>query len=539
MIKHRRLILIILLLFIETAVLIFFGVQKKGMHFDEFFSYFNTNNSYGREAYDRSWVSSENIKKDFYVLPGERFNYSRVVELQSYDVHPPVYYLLLHTVCSFMVGTYSMWQGIGLNIFFSLISTIFLYLIINRFTHDDMISALFLLMIILCPGFISNVMFIRMYVLMMMFMSIQTYIHILMEDHKSFDQIPLRLMIASAVITYLGFLTHYFYLVFLFFLEIAFILPQLKSLKTGIRPLLKYCALIALSGIAGVISYPACLGQVNSGYRGVEVKGYMTDLSDIGMRLRFFGGLIDRFVLNGSAYFILLLICLLLVTAYFKRSRNKMSEKISEKKISVDTGLMIRNLMIPTVGYFIVSAKGSLIGDEAMMRYQLPIYPFILVLTPLIIYKVIVYLFDKRIRITTTITLILCMLFIVTELLSLKSGNVYYRYPENENRISICADNHDKTCVYIYNSDNNKYFIWSDADQLWQFDEVFFADINNPDTIVDKKINDSDEIIVFISKLDARDDFSDYEDLIKRSDLKVTSNKKLYETVYAAVYEFY
>ena len=112
-----------------------------------------------------------------------------------------------------------MWQGIGLNIFFSLISTVFLFLIINRFTKNDLISALFVLMIILCPGVISNVMFIRMYALMTMFMIIQVYIHILMEGHKSFNDIPLRLMIISGLITYLGFLTHYFYLVFLFFIE--------------------------------------------------------------------------------------------------------------------------------------------------------------------------------------------------------------------------------------------------------------------------------------------------------------------------------
>ena len=46
-------------------------------------------------------------------------------------------------------------------------------------------------------------------------------------------------------------------------------------------------------------------------------------------------------------------------------------------------------------------------------------------------------------------------------------------------------------------------------------------------------------MIVFISKLDERVDFSDYEDFIKRSDPKVTSYKKLYDTTYAAVYEFY
>ena len=539
MIKHRKLILIILLLFIETAVLIFFGFQKKGMHFDEFFSYFNTNNSYGREAYDRSWVSSENIKKDFYVLPGEQFNYSRVVELQSYDVHPPVYYLLLHTVCSFMVGTYSMWQGIGLNIFFSLILTVFLFLIINRFTGNDYVSALFVLMIILCPGVISNVMFIRMYSLMTLFMILQVYIHILMEEFKSFKEIPLYLMILSALITYLGFLTHYFYLVFLFFLEAAFIIPHLKNFKEEIRPLIKYCILIAFSGILGVISYPACLGQVNSGYRGVEVRGYMTDVSDIGMRLKFFGGLINTFVFNNTAYFILLLICLLLITAYFKRSRAKMTGESNKSGSSNDIGLLIRCLIIPVLGYFLISAKGSLIGDEAMMRYQLPIYSLILAITAILIYKLIFYLSNDNKRILTVFILIFGVFYIFMDIVSLKSGKVYYRYPENENRIEICASNSDKTCIYIFNSENNKYFLWSDADQLWQFDDVYFADINNPETIMDSRINDSEELIVFISKLDEREDFNEYIDLIKRSDPKVTSHKELYDTAYATVYEFY
>ena len=539
MIKHRKLILIILLLFIETAVLIFFGFQKKGMHFDEFFSYFNTNNSYGREAYDRSWVSSENIKKDFYVLPGEQFNYSRVVELQSYDVHPPVYYLLLHTVCSFMVGTYSMWQGIGLNIFFSLILTVFLFLIINRFTGNDYVSALFVLMIILCPGVISNVMFIRMYSLMTLFMILQVYIHILMEEFKSYKEIPLYLMILSALITYLGFLTHYFYLVFLFFLEAAFIIPHLKNFKEEIRPLIKYCILIAFSGILGVISYPACLGQVNSGYRGVEVRGYMTDVSDIGMRLKFFGGLINTFVFNNTAYFILLLICLLLITAYYKRSRAKMTGESNKSGSSNDIGLLIRCLIIPVLGYFLISAKGSLIGDEAMMRYQLPIYSLILAITAILIYKLIFYLSNDNKRILTVFILIFGVFYIFMDIVSLKSGKVYYRYPENENRIEICASNSDKTCIYIFNSENNKYFLWSDADQLWQFDDVYFADINNPETIMDSRINDSEELIVFISKLDEREDFNEYIDLIKRSDPKVTSHKKLYDTAYATVYEFY
>ena len=538
--KHKKLIFLILLLFIETAVLITIGFHKEGMHFDEFFSYFNTNNSYGREAYDRSWVSSENIKKDFYVLPGERFNYANVIRLQSYDVHPPVYYLFLHTVCSLTCGIYSMWQGIGLNIFFSLVITVFLYLIINRFIKNDIVSTVICLMMILNPGFISNVMFIRMYCLMTMFIVIQIYIHILMADRKELKNIPTLYMILSSIITYLGFLTHYFYLVFLFFLEAAFLIPHLSKIKTEFKHIAKYSLFVLFAGIAGVLSYPSCLGQVNSGYRGVEVKGYMTDLSDIGMRFRFFGGLIDRFVFNDLGYFILLIICLLFVTALFIRSSEKKNPGIYHKYESYkDTGLIIRFLIIPTFGYFIISSKGSLIGDEAMMRYQLPIYPLILSTTAIVIYCLISYLFRKKAKMIILISLVMGGLFIISDIISVKNGGVYYLYPENKQRVDISKANRDKTCIYLYNTENNKYFIWSDSDQLWQFDRVYFADVNNPDPVDDPVIKGSDELIVFISKLDQLDDPDLYIDMIKRSDPKVTSFKKLYETEYAGVYEFY
>ncbi|MCR4787885.1 MAG: glycosyltransferase family 39 protein [Lachnospiraceae bacterium] len=545
MTKNRKMILLAAIIIIELAVLIFFGSLKKGMHFDECFSYFNTNNSFGREAFDRTWVTSENIKKDFYVLPGEGFNYGFVVKLQSYDVHPPVYYLLLHTVCSFTQNIFSMWQGIGLNIFISVIATVFLFFIADRFLKNDLLSAIAVLIIILNPGFISNVMFIRMYALMTLWMIIQVWLHIKMCD-REFNEIPAGYFVLSALITYLGFLTHYFYLVFLFFLEAAFLIPHLKMIGKELKTVIRYCALVALAGILGVVSFPACLGHVNSGYRGVEVKGYMFDLSDIGMRIRFFGGLIGRFVLNGVGYIVLLFICLLLVTVYYKRSREKNGrsnvanvEAVRECAVGKDIGILIRCILIPVIGYFIISAKGSLIGDEAMMRYQLPIYPFIPIIVSIVINLCFTYLFKENTKAVFTVCTVLFSLLVVSDIVSDMRGNVYYLYPEQEEMLRIAKEQSSKDCVYIYNSEDNKYFLWNDAMQLWQYDSVYFIDFENRDILDEPVINASKDLVVYVSKLGEEDDLSVYSDFIKRSDKNVTSFKKLYETAYATAYEFY
>ncbi|MCR4989824.1 MAG: hypothetical protein K6A38_03070 [Lachnospiraceae bacterium] len=527
----RGKICLIALLVLELFVLIYFGYQKKGMHFDEFFSYFNTNDSFGREAYDRSWVTSENIKKDFYVLPGEGFNYGRVITLQSYDVHPPFYYILLHTVCSFMPGVYSMWQGIGLNILLALLILVFLYLIIDHFAKDEILSLLSLLCIILNPGFISNVMFIRMYMLLTLWFVIQVYVHLLMSSYEDLSKMPKRYVIISAVVTYLGFLTHYYYLVFLFFLELGFFAFRLKKIKTEFMTELVYFGSLLLSGVMGVITFPACLGQVNSGYRGVEVKGYLTDLSDLGDRLRFFGGLVGRFVLNGIGVLIFILLILFAVTAYYR-----------SKSIKYDKKMMVEFFccaVIPVLGFFVFSAKGSLIGDEAMMRYQLPVYPLIIFIILVTVYSCIRFGFENNKKLSDILRVSIALIFIISDIFSLFKGEVFYLYPEQGSYKQIATEHSEETCMYIYNSEYNKYFIWSDADQLWQYDKIYFADFENKDEIVDPAINSADKLIVYISKLNGQDSPDEYIDMIKRSDPKVTSYEKLYETTYATAYEFY
>ena len=534
--KKKKIIMLSAILIVELAVLLYFGFQKKGMHFDEFFSYFNTNNSFGREAYDRTWVSSDNIKKDFYVIPGEGFNYKWVATLQSYDVHPPVYYILLHTICSFFPYVYSMWFGIGLNIFILMLCTVFLYLVAVRFTCDDLLAALILLSVILTPGFISNAMFIRMYALMTLWMVIQVYLHIRMSEYEDFSVIPIKLPIISAIITLLGFLTHYFYLVFWFFIELFFFIPKLKEFKKNLKKILIYISLSALSGVIGIILFPACLGQVNSGYRGVEVKGYLFDVSDMGMRMRFFGGLIDRFVFNGLMYAFILLLCVFMVTAYYRKHS---SLNDSENMISADfIGTFVRCIVLPVAGYFLISAKCSLIGDEAMMRYQLPIYPLITMGFCIAIYMCIRYIIRDHKRVY-----IICMaifaLYILTDIFSLAKGNVYYLYKEQEDMVRIAESNSNEVCVYIYNNDENLYFIWSDANQLWQYDNIYFADYGNKDIIDDTRINDAKRLIVYISKLGRTDDVNEYINYIIRSNNNVASYKLLYESQYAEAYELY
>lgn len=529
LLKKKNILLISFLIIIQLGFLVYFGMQKQGMHFDEYFSYFNTNNSVGRQVYDRTYVEREDILKDFYVKDNEKLNYSYVIKLQGYDVHPPVYYLILHTICSVTPGVFSYWQGLFANILFLSIAIAFVYLIIFEMTQNYAASFAISFLVAINPGNISNGMFIRMYALLTMWMCVNIYLHIRMSKNDDLEDISWKYVILNGILAYLGFLTHYFYLVFLFFIEAAFWIPKLFSIKKYWKSLLKYVISIMLFGILGVVSFPQCLGHVNSGYRGVEVKSNMFDLSDFGDRLSFFGGLMNKFVFGNGMYVYVLIAALLLVTSYYVLKKNRVDLKM--------VPVYIECLFIPTLGYFMVSAKGSLIGEEAMMRYQLPIYGLVLICVFLIIYGCIVCLIKKD-KIKKIILGCLWVSFIIVTSISLYNGNVFYLYQEQNDMKNIAKSNADKECVYIYNNEDNKYFLWNDVEQLWQYERVYFVNSDNTDPIIEDAICNSDDLIVYVSTLNKNDDFKVYEDLIYSSNKNLHESTKLYDGTYAECYEF-
>lgn len=527
--KKKNILLIIILITVQLAFLCYFGCEKKGMHFDELFSYFNTNNSVGRQVYDGTYLEREDITKDFYVKDGEEFNYSYVVTLQGYDVHPPVYYLILHTICSFTKGVFSYWQGLFANILFLSVAIVFIFLSLYEITGNSVVSFVISMFVGINTGNISNGMFIRMYALLTMWIAINIYLHIRMSKAEDLSKLSWKYIILNGALAYVGFLTHYFYLVFLFLIEASFWIPKLFKIKQYYKTIIKYALSILIFGLLGVLSFPQCLGHVNSGYRGVEVKSNMFDLSDFGDRISFFGGLLDKFVFGKCLYLYLLLALLLLITSYCLSKKNK--AKFENLSVFVQT------ILIPTVGYFLISAKASLIGEEAMIRYQLPIYGLIIVCVAIIIYECCLLIF-KNVKVKKTVIGIIAFSFLVISIISLYKGNVFYLYPEQDEMKRIAKENAGKECVYIYNNDNNKYFLWNDAEQLWQFDEIYFVDSDNMTPIDETKICNSKDLIVYISTLNKKEDFGEYESLIYNSNNNLHSYSKLYDGVYCECYEF-
>ena len=77
------------ILVLQVIAAFCFCARKTGYHYDEYYSYYTSNVTFGLVPTDREWKDGKEIRSEFMALPGEGPDYSTVIRMQSYDVHPP------------------------------------------------------------------------------------------------------------------------------------------------------------------------------------------------------------------------------------------------------------------------------------------------------------------------------------------------------------------------------------------------------------------------------------------------------------------
>ena len=141
-------ILLALIIIVQLAFSTYiFEYKKQGTHSDEVWSY-GLSNSYYKPFFHlndgiplendmktlienidnfREWVDGEQLKNYVTVQKGERFAYGSVYHNQSLDHHPPLFYFLVHTICSFFPDTFSYYQIYFINVISMILIQIFLF----------------------------------------------------------------------------------------------------------------------------------------------------------------------------------------------------------------------------------------------------------------------------------------------------------------------------------------------------------------------------------------------------------------------------
>ena len=149
-----------------------------------------------------------------------------------------------------------MWYGIALNIILTLLSLFVLFLLLRLFIGGSFLPLTICFIFGMTYGVINNVLFIRMYVLLMLLVTLQYYLHLRMflALKLTTDKFKFGQLILLALVTILGTLSQYYFLIFLFWLAAFFCLILFIQKKW--TALFQYILTILISGICSVIMYP-------------------------------------------------------------------------------------------------------------------------------------------------------------------------------------------------------------------------------------------------------------------------------------------
>lgn len=301
--KHKKinpgyLICFLLLWTVQMAVSFFFCTQKTGFHEDEYYTYYSTARTNGFYVNDGQWMDREVYGNEFVVLPEQRFQYGLVKQVQSWDVHPPMYYWVFHTVASLVPGVFSKWIGLTVNLFFHGINMILLsYLSFLIGVGDRKLALSVTLFYGLSPAAMSGVVFIRMYEMLTTFVLLCAVLHIRAVKERAAVRypsgergdaaLPVRgFLIPVMLVTYTGFLTHYYYFIFLFYLAVIFNIWLLWR-DRHIWNCVRYAVSQGIALGLAVLTYPSCLGQMFRGQRGAQATANFFDVSNTIGRVRF------------------------------------------------------------------------------------------------------------------------------------------------------------------------------------------------------------------------------------------------------------
>ncbi len=479
---NKKSIPFLILLFFQLLVVLFFCYQKNGYHTDEYYSYSSTNGTQNIYAFDRKWTNSDRYYTEYAVRDFERFYYKHVYIAQSNDVHPPFYYFLLHTVCSLRPYSFSKWMGLSINILLFLFSFFLVQRISLLLTNQNYrVSFAACLIYGFNPGIISNIVFIRMYFLLTVWMLFSFYLHIKNIEKK---ELPfLQFLVPLFISTALAFLTHYYFIVFLF--AEVFIYSILLLKKKYIKNMLKYWGTVLISIICAIALYPACIRHIFSGYRGKEASGSFFDIRNTLERFSYFTNLTNHNVFSDTLLFIFIGMILLF---FFVIIKNRIIFSTFRKSKHLFA------LLFVTIFFFLICSKTSIMFGEESCRYIFPIYPFILLFIIIIIYKLWCISLELKPSYITLCFSVSIALLLFINIFGLATNKVLFLYTEQKEYTAFASTHTNDELVYIYED----WADWNISNELIRYKEIYFINANDLSPIVDEKINNSDGLVLIL-----------------------------------------
>lgn len=355
----------------------------------------------------RVWMTGQELFDQLTVSKGERFQYIQVFLNQAMDVHPPFYYILVHTVFSLFPGTYSDAYLFGINIIALLMTCVILWQMAKSYSDAPYFPALAMALYGFSQGFISCVMYFRMYALFTLFSTLTLYLHFILEKHDYRSNKKISVLLISTVV--LGFYTHYYYIIFLFpVFAITVVKMLIQKKKTE---LLSYIKRMIIAGIISLIIWPLSLYHILFGYRGTEAASNLITSGLIARIKNYYGVVCGAFFFNKGILFLIVILvgCVMLVIGLLRKNfRQFMKSQITE-------------MAVVSVFYLLIISQ---IAPAQSDRYIMCLFPVMALLIASIIMNMLKRLIKSDRIHSALLGMIIC--FVVISSLGIITPNYLY-----------------------------------------------------------------------------------------------------------------
>jgi hypothetical protein len=391
--------------------------------------------SYKADVYDEPvWLDRQQFADYITVGENDGFNYLSVYFNVKDDNHPPLHFMLLHTVSSFFKGSFSAAMGCSINIA-AIVGILILLIKLGRIYADKfdicdrrILGMTAALVYGLSAGAVATVLLIRMYALLTFFCVALFYIHIKKLQDNNFRKNN-GLMI---LVTVLGFLTQYFFL--LYCIPLALITAVILLKNKNFKALFSYVRSMITAACIGLLCFPFAISDVFSSTRGVEaLENLKGGISGYGERLADFW---DILVLRTggvrmTAVFVIAVILLAAAVIYGHISEQR---RLDKNKLQ-----LVFFLVLPETVYFLLASR---LAPYRVDRYIMPLFPF---MTFTIVLAILAACGGRRIQ-TRTVT---CLL-IISSVAGIFTYDGEYLYTGYSKQLEIAEEYEDTPCICVY-----------------------------------------------------------------------------------------
>lgn len=481
LISHKG---IIVMLLVQLCVCLFWGHEKRGYMCDEIMSYglansedytfisYSSARNYGADS--NGWVDADYFWNYVAVNSEDSFSYDAAIDNQIQDVHPPLYYILLHTVCALTPDRFTKWTGLGMNLLFLLIADgLMYYIVMKAFRRNQFLAIAAILTWSLSAAGLSDFALIRMYMLQTMEILSFVALHFYLFDRRNVDmRVSVWAMLLLCLNVIIGGLTQYYYYFYVSIFSALICLYMLYRRRW--RSLVAYAVSLCAGFAINLMLFPATITQVFKGYRGEEVTNNLK-ARGVGILSEYYLGYVNDALFGGllTVFAVLLVLYILYrfvsLFVLIRTQRTDGGMTITAERTERQTTIFrllipmdrsIGLMLVATVadaGFLYAAAVGSSIYSG---RYIYPAFPIIAIWVVCILNAVV-----RQRRVVAMILTAFCVL-------SWWKNGIDYTYREyNE-----CADwvwrleGYD--CL-LYNTDG-----WNDLytnmQQRMYYDETYF-----------------------------------------------------------------